>query len=177
MAKTLNDPLLVLGRGIVMVLRALVGLAAALFAICLPLAIVMPETVFSAILEQDAVLPPGAIATLAGILVFGLATLLAAFYFLQKLLEIICSVSAGDPFAPANADRLTRMAWTALGIQVLAVPLAILQSRLQNLLDLDDAVLTVSFADNGLVLALVLFILARVFRHGAAMREELEGTV
>jgi galactitol-specific phosphotransferase system IIC component len=28
-----------------------------------------------------------------------------------------------------------------------------------------------------LLLPLVLFILARVFRHGAAMREELEGTV
>jgi hypothetical protein len=29
----------------------------------------------------------------------------------------------------------------------------------------------------GLVVGLVLFILARVFRHGAAMREDLEGTV
>ena len=177
MAKTLNDPLLVLGRGIILVLRALVGLAAVLFAICLPLTIVMPEVVFSAMLEQDAVLSPGTTAMLAGILGFGLATLLAAFYFLQQLLEIICSVAAGDPFVPANADRLTRMAWTVLGIQLLAVPLAILQYRLQDLLDLEDAILTVSFADNGLVLALVLFILARVFRHGAAMREDLAGTV
>jgi hypothetical protein len=30
---------------------------------------------------------------------------------------------------------------------------------------------------NGLLLVLVLFILARVFRQGTAMREELEGTV
>ncbi len=32
-----------------------------------------------------------------------------------------------------------------------------------------------STADRGL--ALLLFILARVFRHGAAMRDDLEGTV
>ena len=29
----------------------------------------------------------------------------------------------------------------------------------------------------GFLIVLVLFILARVFRHGAAMREDLEGTV
>ena len=178
MAKTLNDPLLILARGVVMVLLALVGLVAILFALCLPLTILMPEAVFSALLEEDVgVLAPEATAMLAGILGFGLATLLGAFYFLKQLLEIVCSVAAGDPFVPANADRLTRMAWTVLGIQLLAVPLAILQYRLQDVLDLEDAILTVSFADNGLVLALVLFILARVFRHGAAMREDLEGTV
>ena len=34
-----------------------------------------------------------------------------------------------------------------------------------------------SFDFGGLILILTLFILARVFRHGAAMREDLEGTV
>ena len=29
----------------------------------------------------------------------------------------------------------------------------------------------------GILLALILFILARVFRHGARMRDDLEGTV
>ena len=33
------------------------------------------------------------------------------------------------------------------------------------------------FSGGGLLLMLVLFILARVFRRGAEMREELEGTV
>ena len=35
----------------------------------------------------------------------------------------------------------------------------------------------IEFSLTGVLLALVLFILARVFRHGAAMREDLEGTV
>ena len=33
------------------------------------------------------------------------------------------------------------------------------------------------FDGGGILLILILFILARVFRHGAAMREDLEGTV
>ncbi len=178
MSKPLHDPLLALGRGVIWVLLVLVGLVAALFALCLPLTLIMPETVFSALLETEVTtLPAGAVGMLAALLGFGLVTLLGSAYFLKQLLDIVGSVAAGDPFAPANADRLTRMAWTVLGIQLLAVPLGLLQYRLQDVLALEDAIFAISFADNGLVLALVLFILARVFRHGATMREELEGTI
>jgi len=178
MPQTLNDPLLVLARGVMWVLLVVVALVALLLAICLPLTIVMPETVFAAMLEDDVtVLPAGATGMLAGIIGLGLVTLLAMLFFLKQLLDIVGSVAAGDPFVPANADRLTRMGWTVLGIQVLAVPLGVLQYRLQDVLALEDAIVTISFADNGLILALVLFVLARVFRHGAAMREDLEGTV
>ena len=178
MSKSLNDPLLVLARGLIWVLLVVVGLVAVLFAICLPLTLVMPETVFSALLEPEVTsLPAGAVGMLVGILGFGLLTLLAMLYFLKQLFDIIGSVAAGDPFVPANADRLTRMAWTVLGIQVLAVPLGLFQYNLQDVLALEDAIFTISFADNGLILALVLFILARVFRHGTTLRDELEGTV
>lgn len=178
MSKSPKDPLLALGRGLIWVLLVVVGLVALLFAICLPLTLIMPETVFASVLEnQVTALPPAATAMLAGILGLGLVTLLGALYFLKQLLDIVGSVAAGDPFVPANADRLTRMGWTVLAVQVLAVPLGILQFRLQDVLAIEDAVLTISFADNGLVLALVLFILARVFRHGTALRDDLEGTV
>jgi hypothetical protein len=178
MAKPLNDPLLALARGVVWFLLVVVALAAVLFAVCLPLTIAMPETVFAALLEDDlAPLPAGTPGMLAGIVGAGLVSMIAAFYFLKQLLDIVGSVAAGDPFVPINADRLTRMGWTVLGIQLLALPLGLLQYRLQDVLDLEDAIYTVSFADNGLVLALVLFILARVFRHGTTLREELEGTV
>jgi hypothetical protein len=178
MSKTLNDPLLALARGLIWVLLVVVGLIALGFAIGLPLALVMPETVFSSVLEPTVTsIPPGATGMLAAIHGLALLTLLAALYFLKQLFDIVGSVAAGDPFVPANADRLTRMAWTALGIQVLAVPLALIQFRLQDLLDLDDQPFAISFPDHGLVMALVLFILARVFRHGTTLRDELEGTV
>lgn len=178
MSKTLNDPLLALARGLIWVLLAIIGLVALLFAICLPLAIITPETVFSAMLEPEVTsLPPGAASMLAGIFGLAFVTLLAALYFLKQLFDLVGSVGAGDPFVPANADRLTRMAWTVLGMQALAVPLGIFQFRLQGILELEDPIIAVSFADNGLVMALVLFILARVFRHGTTLRDELEGTV
>ena len=178
MAHKLNDPLLALGRGVTWVLLAVVGLIALLFAICLPLTLIMPETVFSALLERDVVtLPPAATGYLTALLAVAVATLLAMLYYLKQQLDVIGSVAEGDPFVPANADRLARMGWTVLGIQALAVPLGLLEYRLQEVLDLDDTIVSISFADNGLILALVLFILARVFRHGAAMRADLEGTV
>jgi hypothetical protein len=114
---------------------------------------------------------------MAGVLGLGMLSQIAAAYFLKQQLDIIGSVAVGDPFAPANADRLSRMGWTVLALQVLAVPLGLLEYRLQDLLGPDRSIHTLSFADNGLILALTLFILARVFRHGAAMRDELEGTV
>jgi hypothetical protein len=178
MTRNLNDPLLVLARGLSFVLLTLAGLAALAFAACLPFALFDPELVVTFLLRRDTYeVPPGTVAALAGLLGLGLLTLVGAVYFLKQLLDIIGSVAAGDPFVPANADRLGRMGWTVLAIQVLAVPLGLVQFRLQNLLQPDEPILALSFADNGLVLALVLFILARVFRHGTAMREDLEGTV
>jgi putative transcriptional regulator len=128
MAKKLNDPLLALGRGVTWVLIVAVGLIAVLFAICLPLTLIMPETVFSALLEKDVVtLPPGAAGYLTALLAVAVATLLAMAYYLKQQLDVIGSVAEGDPFVPANADRLARMGWSVLGIQALAVPLGLLE--------------------------------------------------
>jgi hypothetical protein len=178
MSKTFNDPLLALGRGVIWVLIVVVALIALLFAICLPLTIAMPENVSAMLLDGKVVaLSPEAIGMLAAVFALGLVSLLAALYFLKQLLDIVGSVAASDPFVPANADRLSRMGWTVLGIQALAVPLGVFEYRLQDVLQMEDAIFTISFADNGLILALVLFILARVFRHGTTLRDELEGTV
>ena len=88
-------------------------------------------------------------------------------------------VAVGDPFAPENGSRLSRMGWLAIGAQGIALalkgvvkvlePYAIKAGKPIDLeFDLDMS---------GVLLVLILFILARVFRHGAAMRADLEGTV
>ncbi|MDQ3074185.1 MAG: DUF2975 domain-containing protein [Pseudomonadota bacterium] len=100
-----------------------------------------------------------------------------AFLFLSELLRIVRSVERGDPFVPANADRLRRMAWLNLGIQLILFVLAGISASFGNFraaLVAEDAF---SIATGATLLTLVLFILARVFRVGAEMREELEGTV
>lgn len=101
-----------------------------------------------------------------------------AFFFLRHLRRIVDSVADGDPFVPINADRLRNMAWIALAMQVVLIaitPIILWFDALpqkQNVHHNSDGL---SFAL--LVLALLLFVLARVFRVGTAMRDELDGTV
>jgi hypothetical protein len=102
-----------------------------------------------------------------------------AFRFLRDLWSIIASVDAGDPFRPANADLLNRMGWTVLSAYITALLIALQAAWLEQFDPLDNMETDVSIdlGAGGLLLMLTLFILARVFRHGAAMREDLEGTV
>ena len=97
---------------------------------------------------------------------------------MRRLREIVDSVSTGDPFVPVNAERLRRMAWLTLAMQAVAIPM----TRLAVWFDAAPEAANVYHDRNGisagaLALALILFVLARVFRVGAEMREELEGTI
>lgn len=106
-------------------------------------------------------------AIIAVILVLGIL-------FALQLVRIIGTVKNGDPFEPANADRLTRMGWYALAGTVaswLADGMARMISEHFKSLEIHAEPV------GGLALVVTLFILARVFRHGAAMRDDLIGTV
>jgi hypothetical protein len=109
------------------------------------------------------------------LLATGLVLAALAFRFLLHLRRIVDSVATGDPFAPQNADRLTAMAWLTLIGQVVVIPAIFVGAWLATILK--DADFEFEISLSAILLALVLFILARVFRHGAAMREDLEGTV
>ena len=87
------------------------------------------------------------------------------------------SVGEGDPFISENADRLTRMGWIAIFIEVLKIPTGAIALFIATQVKEDTFTIDLEFSFTGVLVALVLFILARVFRHGAAMREDLEGTV
>ena|SRR5688500_8574038 len=91
--------------------------------------------------------------------------------FAARLAKIIATVRHGDPFTLANAARLTRMAWLAVIVQGINV----LQTLMSTYLESSGMNTPISLT--ALIVGLLLFILARVFRHGAAMREDLEGTV
>ena len=97
--------------------------------------------------------------------------------FLKSLVAMIDTVAHGDPFVEANAERLVAMAWLSLAITILSVMLEELGAWYDSLLDVPNDSLSIEGAPEGFLLSLVLFILARVFRHGAAMRADLEGTV
>lgn len=174
-----NDPLLLAGRIIIVVMQAILGFAAVVLTIGLPLVFFLRDKITAeARIEYanpDFVFPLGAV---LGIIVFGILFLAGAFWFLRLLRKIIDTVGEGDPFVPANAERLTLMGWLALTAQLLAIPAAGAALYIAKIFEEQDGITVDAGLDlSGIVLVVVLFILARVFRQGSAMRADLEGTV
>src|SRR5215475_13303499 len=58
---------------------------------------------------------------LRAIAVIGLATIPLNYAVLKRLLAIVETVRAGDPFVAANARRLQAIAWTLLALQLLSL--------------------------------------------------------
>ena len=106
----------------------------------------------------------------------GIALILGmAIRFNAELIAIIRSVELNDPFVAENADRILRMGWIATGIQLVQLPIRMNKDLLHKLTD--QTYFELSGSSLNLELILTLFVLARVFRVGAEMRADLEGTV
>lgn len=103
--------------------------------------------------------------------------------FFRELGRIIGTVREGRPFDPANASRLSRMGWLSVGAHGLGIVLAGIAAWIVPYLARLSADghrhydFGFGVGGGGILLTLILFILARVFRQGAEMRDELEGTV
>ncbi len=123
--------------------------------------------------------PPYAIWLIALAMLTGMVMLGFALRFLKELSGIIDSVDAGDPFQPENANRLNRMGWIAVIIQAAVLPIGALAIWFAPYFDKmhGDSDFEGGLDFGSILLTLILFILARVFRRGTEMREELEGTV
>ena len=105
----------------------------------------------------------------------GLLAVPLNYMVLQRLLAIVETVRAGDPFVAANAHRLQLIAWALLALQILSMVIggiAKLISTPEHPIRLDAG-----FSISGWLAVLLTFILARVFAEGTLMREDLEGTV
>src|SRR6266850_4599541 len=112
---------------------------------------------------------------LRAIAVLGLAAIPLNYSVLKRLLAIVETVRAGDPFVAANASRLQAIAWVLLALNLLGIvigAIAMFVSTPAHPLHLDAG-----FSINGWLAVLLTFLLARVFAEGALMREDLEGTV
>lgn len=94
---------------------------------------------------------------------------------LKRLLGIVETVRAGDPFIIDNAGRLQSIAWTVLGIQLLHLIVGFVAARTRS--EVQQLDLDWNFSITPWIVVLLLFVLARVFEHGARMRADLEGTV
>ena len=92
---------------------------------------------------------------------------------------IVDTAVAGDPFVDENAERLKRIGWCLLGVMMvqfltMMVVAAIVPDNLPEGVNINGG----SEPDPvGLLAVLLVFVLARIFKHGTQMRDELEGTV
>lgn len=175
-----NDPLLAAARIILILMMGAMAAAAAACAMLVPLApLLFKSKLVPALLGKG--FPPETFALL--LVVAGILAVCAAlgFVFFRTLYRIVGSVGDGDPFTPANAQRLSTMGWIIVAVHIAMLPLVGIVAwvaRAAEKLGGESHIHVGSGFDIGSILmALILFILARVFREGARMREELEGTV
>ena len=180
-----NDILLLAGKVLTILMQGLMGIAAVTLIVTGPLVLFTSGSINAEILAEFgtkvAPLPVAAILTLFACALVAVALV---FLFFGKLRAIIASVGEGEPFVPENADRLNAMAWLLAGLQVAKLMLgaaAVPVSRWVSTIQSEDLHISTDFSSGfdltAILMVVILFILARVFRHGAAMREDLEGTV
>jgi hypothetical protein len=107
-------------------------------------------------------------------MVFGIVGVPFGHVVFTRLLRIVESVRAGEPFTVDNAGRLRTIAWALLGLQLLHGFVGAIASRLAARgVPLRGG----HFQLGGWLAILLLFVLAQVFLEGTRMREDLEGTV
>jgi DUF2975 family protein len=107
--------------------------------------------------------------------VLGLASVPLNYVVLKRLLAIVDTVRAGDPFVAANASRLRVIAWALLAVQILSIVIGAIGKTIST--PAHPVHLDAGFSINGWLAVLLTFLLARVFAEGTMMREDLEGTV
>lgn len=131
--------------------------------------------VFRALGVKPAELTGALIRGMRMIMVVGILSAPIAHVILTRLLAIVDTVRAGDPFVVVNADRLQMIAWCVLGLELLHLAIGAISAGAASSgqpIDIDW-----SFSLTPWIAVLLLFVLARVFDHGARMRADLEGTI
>ena len=118
---------------------------------------------------------PSALLGMRLIMVVGVVAAPITNAILTRLLWIVETVRAGDPFVTENASRLQTIAWSVLALALsrfVVVGIANSVSTPARPIHIDW-----NLSITPWLAVLLLFVLARVFDHGARMREDLAGTV
>ena len=125
-------------------------------------------------------IPPSAqsgplIMGMRAIAVLGLVAVPLNLAVLKRLVAMVQTVRAGDPFVASNANRLQAIAWFLLGQQMLSLVIGLIGKYVATLGH--PVHLDAGFSPSGWLAVILTFVLARVFAEGTRMREDLEGTV
>ena len=109
------------------------------------------------------------------IAVLGVVAVPVHYAILKRLLAIVGTVRAGDPFVPTNAQRLQAIAWALLALQIVSVVIGWIARTVST--PAHPLHLDAGFSITGWLAVLLTFLLARVFAEGTHMRDDLQGTV
>ena len=105
----------------------------------------------------------------------GLVAIVLNYPILKRLLAMVETVRAGDPFVAANAYRLHAIAWLMVALQLISITIAAIGKAIST--PEHPFHLDAGFSVNSWLAIILTFVLARVFAEGTLMREDLEGTV
>jgi Protein of unknown function (DUF2975) len=169
-----NPALLGMSRNVLRLL-ILLNLLLGLGILALLVASLVAERDFLVMLGARGEAPPSFILGMRLIMLIGIANVPLAYLLLTRLLAIVDTVWAGDPFVRANAARLHTIAWSLLGLELLHLAVGAVAAAVSSPTDPLD--IGWSFSVTGWLAVLLLFVLARVFDQGARMRDDLEGTI
>lgn len=176
-----NDVLLLAGKVLTLIMQGALAIGVVALTLCIPLILFFQGDITAKLIaEHGEAITAFPALQICGILLLALGIAVLAFLFFGKLRQIINSVGEGDPFAPENADRLNMMGWMMLGIYALMGVMAAVAVTIASWIEQiegSEFSVDIDFDLTSLLMVVILFILARVFKHGAAMREDLEGTV
>ena len=112
---------------------------------------------------------------LRAVAVLGLVAIPLHYAVLKRLLAMVLTVRAGDPFVAANAHRLRAIAKALFAIQLLSLIIGAIGRSVST--PAHPVHLDAGFSINGWLAVILTFLLARVFAEGTDMRQDLEGTV
>ena len=174
-----KDTLLTFGKIFVLILQGICAVAGVVMLLLIPIVILTSQGMMTEFFEPgetpDFAKQPS-LSVVLSLLLTAFATTM--FFFFGKMRAIIKSVGEGDAFIPVNAQRLNMMAWLLLAVEILTVLIGAMRAHLAEAMGWPMTGSSFRIYDlDGLLMVITLFILARVFKHGAAMREDLEGTV
>jgi hypothetical protein len=159
------------------VLRILIVVNWLMVAVILALLVVLPneQWIMSAFKLSPSPEAERLVMGLRAIAVLGLAVIPLNYAVLKRLLAIVETVRAGDPFVAANASRLRAIAWALLALQLLSLVIGAIGRAIST--PAHPVHLDAGFSIHGWLAVLLTFLLARVFAEGTLMREDLKGTV
>ena len=159
------------------VLRILIVMNWLMLAVILVLLVALPneQWIMSAFHLSPSPEAERLVMALRAVAILGLAVVPLNHAVLKRLLAIVETVRAGDPFVAANADRLQAIAWALFTLQLLSIVIGSIARAVST--PAHPVKLDAGFSINGWLAVLLTFLLARVFAEGTLMREDLEGTV